>query len=557
MQPLAQYAMIPRTIVDLLAILAAGLVAALICRRLRISAIVGYLVMGGLLGEGALHWVGQDNHDLEVLSEAGVFLLLFSIGLEFSLDDLLRLGRQLVIGGSTQMALVAVPAGLIFSALGYDLPTSIVLAASLSFSSTVLVFNALVEYGESSTPHGKRAIGILLFQDMALVPLLLMIPMLTGDAPPTLSDVTQLAGASLLFVGLILVSRRLIAGWLIPSLANYRSPDIIILFTLVALGGITLSAYAMGLPAAVGAFAAGLAFGSNRWSVQIDALILPFRETFAAVFFVSLGLLLDVQIVLNLPLQLLLLIVAVIVLKSLAACLALQLTGLSWRSSLGIGIGLAHIGEFAFVLARIAWQNEVLSSEHYQLLNAVAIGSLIFTPLLLRAGLRWVEAIQEQEELPASSGFKQESLAGAVVIGIGPIGKQIASYLETQGIDVSLIDRSPLNLYPFEQLGFHTAAGDAAEPEILRAANTHVAGLIVLCVPDDQVALRILEQVRHMNEQAQVIVRCRYQSNVASFHKAQVQFVVSEEQQAYESMIGFLSGFFGCKTEIAGKSNNS
>ncbi|WP_231936305.1 cation:proton antiporter [Bythopirellula polymerisocia] len=536
--------MIPPTFIDLLEILAAGLVAALICRRLKISSIVGYLVMGALLGEGALHWVGQNNHDIEVLSEAGVFLLLFSIGLEFSLDDLLRLGRHLVVGGATQMALVAIPAGLIFRVVGYDLSTSIVLAAALSFSSTVLVFNALVEYGESSTRHGKRAIGVLLFQDLALVPLLLLVPMLTGGVAPTLGEVAQLAGASLLFIGLILLSRQVLAGWLIPSLANYRSPDIIILFTLVTLGGITMTAHGLGLPAAVGAFAAGLAFGGNRWSVQIDALILPFRETFAAVFFVSLGLLLDVQIVLNSPLRLLFLISVLIVLKAVAACLAMRLTGLTWRSSLGIGVGLAHVGEFAFVLARIAWQENVISAEDYNLLNAVAIGSLILTPLLLRAGLRWVEATQELEAMPSTADYDHESLKEAVVIGIGPIGKQIASFLETQGIEVSLIDRSPINLYPFEQLGFHTAAGDATQPDILRAAHTHQAGLVVLCVPDDLIALRILEQVRGLNDKAQVIVRCRYQSNVASFQKARVQFVVSEEQQAYESMIGFLSGFF-------------
>ena len=507
------------------------------------------------MGNGALEWVGRDNHDIEVISEAGVFLLLFSIGLEFSLDDLLRLGKQLVVGGSVQMTLVAIPAWLFLQVMGYSLPASIVIAAALSFSSTVLVFNALVEYGESSTPHGKRAIGILLFQDMALVPLLLLVPILAGDAAPSFGDFARLATASLLFLGLILASRYVLAGWLIPSLANYRSPDIIILFTVVALGGITMTAHALGLPAAVGAFAAGLAFGGNRWSVQIEALILPFRETFAAVFFVSLGLLLDSHIVWESPILLILSIMAVIVLKAAAACLALRLTGLSWRSSFGIGIGLAHVGEFAFVLARLAWQDDVVSTQEYQLLNAVAIGSLILTPVLLRAGLRWVEVVQEQEIILPSDRLLQGSQTGAVVIGIGPIGKQIASFLETQGIDVSLIDRSPINLYPFEQLGFHTAAGDATKPEILRTAHIHEAGLVVLCVPDDLIALRILEQVRRLNDHAQVIVRCRYQSSVACFHKAKVQFVVSEEQQAYESMIGFLSGFFGSRSDGAVKSS--
>ena len=193
---------------------------------------------------------------------------------------------------------------------------------------------------------------------------------------------------------------------------------------------------------------------------------------------------------------------------------------------------------------RIAWQEQVISRADYELLNAVAIGSLIVTPLLLRAGLRWVDAVQEQDSASSLADAPGATPAGAVVVGIGPIGKQIASYLETQGVEVSLVDRSPVNLYPFAQLGFHTAAGDAAEPEILRAVHTQNAGLVVLCVPDDLIALRILEQVRRLNSEAQVVVRCRYQSSVASFQKARVQFVVSEEQQAYESMLGFMSQYF-------------
>lgn len=532
----------PSTVTDVLIILAVGLLAAFLCRRLGISTIVGYLLSGVVLGEGALGWVQSDQHDIEVLAEAGVFLLLFSIGLEFSLDELVRSWRHLLVGGSIQMLLVSLPVGTGLYLTGVAVEASLVLSAAVAFSSTVLVFNALAQHGQSSTPHGKRAIGVLLFQDMALVPMLLLVPMLSGGAAPAAGEFVRLAAFSVLFVVSVLVLREALRRWLIPTLAAYRSPDLVILLTLTTLGGITVIASLIGLAPAVGAFAAGLAFGGNRWSGQIDALILPFRETCAAIFFVSLGLLMNVGFVVDSPFNLLLLVILVVALKLLAACVALRMTGLSWRSSFGVGLGLAHIGEFAFFLAKIGWEDGVLTAADYQQLVSVALGSLLLTPFLLRLGLRWVDASPELEATPADvplAGLLEE----AVVIGIGPIGKQIASYLETQGVEVTLIDRSPINLHPFAQLGFRTAAGDATQGETLRAVHIQQAKLVVVCVPDDSVALEIVTQVRQFNRDARVIVRCRYQANVSRFQKAEATYVVSEEQQAYERLIGHLESW--------------
>ena len=523
-------------------ILAAGLVAALVCRRLGVSTIVGYLVIGAVLGEGALGWVRGEQHEIESLAEAGVFLLLFSIGLEFSLDDLVRLGRHLLIGGSMQMLLVGIPVGLGLHLAGLGPEAALVLAAAVAFSSTVLVFNTLADSGQSATQHGRRTIGVLLFQDMALVPMLLLVPMLAGGEAPAASEFVRLAAYSALFVVGLFVVRAGLREWVIPVLASYRSPDLVILLTLVTLGGITMAAYLMGLTPAVGAFAAGLAFGGNRWSEQIDALILPFRETCAAIFFVSLGLLLDVGAVEESPLYLLVLVAMVVALKLVAACLALRMTGLSWRSSFGMGLGLAHIGEFAFFLTELGWEAGVLAERDYHRLVSVALGSLLLTPLLLRLGLRWVDSSREQEDAPGSERLA-DRLEAAVVIGIGQIGRQIASYLETQGVDVTLLDRSLINLHPFAQLGFRTAAGDATQAKVLRAAHVSRVGLIVVCVPDVQVAFEIVNGVREMNQTAKVVVRCRYQSGVLKFHKAMANHVVCEEKQAYKELIGHLASW--------------
>jgi CPA2 family monovalent cation:H+ antiporter-2 len=527
---------------DLLLIVTAGLIAGIICRWLRISVLIGYLVMGTVLGQGFLDWVQDENHQLENFAEVGVFLLLFTIGLEFSLDDLRRTGGRLVLGGVTQMTLVMVPVTLVLMAFGNSWQSAWLVGAAVSFSSTVLVFKALSEWGQADSPHGKRAVGILLFQDAALIPLLLLVPLLTGgERVAGIWDYVLLVMVSILFVVAVIVLRTILAGWLIPKFAGARSPELIILFTIASLGGVTLAAYSVGLPAAIGAFAAGLIFNGNRWTKQIDALLLPFRETFAAVFFVGLGLLFDPRLLYREPGWALGTLVAVITLKTFSAGVSLRLTGLPFRSAFGMGVGLSQIGEFAFVLASLGLEAGLLTQDGYQRVLAVAVGSLILTPALLRRGLGMIP-----EQHPATSASPPPmDIAGwprqATVIGAGPIGKQVASQLEILGMSVCLIDLSPINLQPFAQLGFATVAGDASQPGILQLAQVAGSDWIAVCVPHDDSALQIVRSVRRTAPQSQLIVRCRYLGNAEKLKLAGANHVVSEEAEASLAILGILS----------------
>ena len=376
-------------IYDLLLILAAGLAAGLVCRQLRVSPLVGYLAVGVVIGKSVLGLVHEEHEEIEKLAEAGVFLLLFSIGLEFSLEDIARLGRHFLVGGAVQMLLAAVPvaAVLLWLQATASWQAAVLLGLAAAFSSTVMVFKLLAELGQSSTRHGRRAIGVLLFQDAALVPLLLAVPLLTGQGEtPGLLDYLLLAGKSLVFVASIVLGRVLFGRHVIPLFARYRSPDLVVLLALVVLGAVAAAAHAVGLPPAVGALAAGLLFGGNRWTGQTDALVLPFRETFAVVFFVSLGLLLDIQVALAQPLLMLVCLAGLVLLKAAAAAVALRLTQLDTRTSLGMGIGLAHLGEFAFVVVHMAWEAGLIQTLNYQRVVTLALGSLMLSPLLLRWG---------------------------------------------------------------------------------------------------------------------------------------------------------------------------
>ena len=528
-------------VVDLFWVLGAGLLAGMVCKRMGISMLIGYLVAGAVIGEGAFGLVSSDHQGMHYLSETGVLFLLFSIGLELSLEELLRMGTRLLVGGTLQMTLVAIPVYLISLAAGLPWNAALLIAVSVSFSSTVLVFKALSEWGQTSTAHGNRAIGILLFQDLILVPFILLLPLLTSvGEPPSVWKFVLLLVKSCVLVAAIFVVRKAIQRWFVPILGGMRSVELVVLFALTVFCAAGIGAYWIDLPPMLGALGAGLALGANRLTRQVDALILPFRETFSAVFFVGLGALMRFNFLTESVGSVFVvagLIVAVLVIKSAAAAVALKLTALNWRTALGMSIGLSQMGEFSFVLLSNGHNLEILSPEAYNTFLLVGLGTLLLTPQLLRRGLRYAESGVVVEETPPAVGTESSRpIRHAVVIGLGPIGSQAVSRLELAGIDVHLIDFNPLNLQTFAQLGFTTVAGDAADEETLVRARVGECRIAVVTVPSDMAAGDIVEAIRRVNSQCRIIVRCRFQANVQSIKRSGASVVLSEEVEASQAM---------------------
>lgn len=535
---------------QLLILLTTGLVAGLVCRAWSLPPLMGYLAVGSLIGQGALGWISAEEADVKHLAELGVFFLLFSIGLELSPDELRRMSRHLLTGGPVQMLLVAIPVGAALIWLGWSPPAAIIVGAALAFSSTVLVFKSLGELGQSSTKLGRRSIAILLFQDAALVPLLLCVPLLAsrdgaeGGGSPGLGQWLMLGGISLCFLASTIALREFLTRFAIPRIARHRSADLVVLLTLSVLGTVTLVAYELGLPPAVGAFAAGLAFGGNRWSEQIDSLILPFREVFSAIFFVSLGLLIDLSLIVRDPLVIIVGMALLTIVKTVAAAISLWVTGLPLRLSLRPALGLAHVGEFAFVLLLIASSSELISAEDQQRVLGVAGGTLILAPMLIQWGLRRREgdaSFESTEEIIIESEGTPRS---AVVIGMGPVGRAVVSRLETLGYDVHAVDLNPLNLQTFAQFGIPIVAGDASTSPVLKAASADTAGLLIICVPVDEVAVRVTAASRQLNPEAHIVVRCRYAKNKPVLIKSGADFVVAEEAHAATELVRVIETSF-------------
>jgi len=520
---------------DLLIILTTGLLAGILCRRTSITPLMGYLGVGVLIGPTVLGWVKSDQEEIEHLAELGVFFLLFSIGLELSLEELKRMGRFLATGGPLQLLLTAGPVAAILAWVGWSWPAAILIGAALAFSSTVLVFKALGELGQTNSQLGRRAIAILLFQDAALVPLLLCVPLLAGtsDSAGTAQWI-RLGLSSILFLAATFGLRIALTRFIIPRITQHRSPDLVVLLTLTILGVVTLTAHRLGLPPAIGAFAAGLAFGGNRWSEQIDSLILPFREAFSAVFFVSLGLLINLSDILYHPLSAVGGIALLMTTKVLASSISLWATGVSWRRTLAPSLGLAHVGEFAFVLILLAASSGVISGDQRQQVLAIAGGTLLLSPMLIRFGFGKRHddiAMDDDSHFPSwRTDFEERRLA--IVIGMGPVGRAVVSRLETLGHEICAVDINPLNLQAFNQFGIPTVTGDAESSDVLASAGIDRAQIAIVCVPVDEVAERTTRAIRKLNSQIRIVVRCRYARNAEAVRKAGADNVFSEEAYA-------------------------
>jgi monovalent cation:H+ antiporter-2, CPA2 family len=254
-----------------------------------------------------------------------------------------------------------------------------------------------------------------------------------------------------------------------------------------------------------------------------------------------LGLLFDPQILRNDPFLMLGAFVGLVLLKWTAGTIAVRFTRMRWRSAAGVGLGLAHVGEFAFVLAFTAMEAGLIERDDYQRLLILALGSLLFTPWMIKKGMHWSEPVSWPEHPPEVSGpALPAGIRAAVVIGIGPVGNKIISHLHDQGIQTCAVDLSPVNLHSLAQKGFYTVAGDARDVSVLRSAKAHNTPLILVSVPSDDVAEQIITSARLLNQQCKILVRCRYLANTNKMVKAGADFVISEEDEASTAFLKVL-----------------
>ena len=479
---------------EVIIVLATAIVGGMLARLLRLPILLGYLVGGVVIGPYGFALV-SDVETIHSLATIGVVLLLFTIGLEFSLKEIMRMGKVAVLGGIAQILLTAAAGLGLGWFIGFPLKEAIFFGFLIALSSTMVVLKLLMERGELDSAHGRIMIGILLVQDLSIVPLMIIMPAIGGG----------IAGAELwlslglailkaiLFIGVMLVLGIWGLPWILSRVAGQRSRELFLLTVVTLCLGAAFGTYYFGLSAAFGAFVAGLLISQSAFARQALADIVPLRDIFSALFFISLGMLVSWRFVME-NLSTIALVVAVIIATKFIICSFIpRVFRFSHKTSLFTGMGMIQIGEFSFVLAMMGVESGIFSQYLYSLVIAAAIITMLLTPFSMGLASMLYRWLSQREMLtrlvalrsdPEWQDQKLDLSRHAVICGYGRIGSRVAKILERQNFTYIVIDLDPQVIAKLHAEGIPCIYGDAANPGILSHAQLGKARVLLCTFPD-------------------------------------------------------------------------
>ena len=543
---------------DIVIIFALSIAILFICHRLRVPTIVGFLLTGILAGPYGLGLI-KAVHEVEILAEVGVVLLLFTIGIEFSLGRLLQIKKSVLMGGSIQVLLTFLVIFVIARQLGQPIGESIFIGFLISLSSTAIVLKLIQERAEVDSPHGRTTLGILIFQDIIIVPMILVTPLLAGVTGDSGESVLILIAKGIGIIGLVFVSAKWIVPQVLYQIARTRSRELFLLSVIViclAVAWITSSA---GLSLALGAFLAGLIISESEYSHHALGNILPFRDVFTSFFFISIGMLLDVGFLFRQPGTIVLMALGVLVLKSFIASFATVLLGFPLRTSILVGLALGQVGEFSFILSKTGVEHGLLAGNIYQMFLAVSVLSMAATPFIITLAPRLADIILRLP-LPKRliSGFYpvseikvEDKKHHLIIIGFGVNGRNVARAARVSGIPYAIIEMNPETVRSEQAQGEPIYYGDSTQEAVLQHANIKDARIVVAAINDPTATRRITEIIRRLNPKVHLIVRTRYLQEMKPLYELGADEVIPEEfETSVEIFTRVLAKYFIPRDEI-------
>ncbi|WP_257385709.1 YbaL family putative K(+) efflux transporter [Tahibacter caeni] len=547
--------------VELITTISAALGLALIVgfvavRFLKLPALVGYLVAGILIGP-ATPGIVADIHLAQQLAEIGVMLLMFGVGLHFSLDDLLSVRRIALPGALVQIAVATAMGAGLATFWGWPLAAGLVFGLALSVASTVVLLRALESRGLVESVNGRIAVGWLVVEDLVTVLALVLLPALAGDgaaphqdaaaaARPLWLSLTFTLGKVSIFVALMLIGGRKLFPWLLWQVARTGSRELFTLCVIAAAVGIAyLAGILFEVSFALGAFLAGMVLRESELSYRAAEESLPLRDAFSVLFFVSVGMLFDPRILIEQPLMVAAVVGVIVVGKTVAATALVLLMRYPLNTALTVSAGLAQIGEFSFIIAALGVSLKILPEQGQDLILAGAIVSIALNPLVFKAiepAQAWIRkrsrAARKLErpadplaELPTS--VSSDYLTGHVLlVGYGRVGRRIAAAVLERGLRLVVAEENRERVETLRTEGLHAVAGDASEPAVLIQAHVARARLLVIAIPDTFHVRRMVETARMLNPQIQVIVRSHSEEEARLLQQEQAEVFLGEETLA-------------------------
>lgn len=543
---------------DIIVIFGLAILVVTLIHRLRLPALVGFIATGIVAGPHGFGLI-REPQNVEIYAEMGIVALLFTIGLEFSFRHLLKIRKTVLIGGSLQVTLTTLAGYLIMQALGYPPAQALFAGFLLSLSSTAIVLKVLQERAELESYHGTAALGVLIFQDLVVVPMLLITPLLAGVAAEPGVSAGNLLLKGALTVGAVFLGARYLVPWVLFRVVGTKNRELFLLVIILICLSVGWLTHQAGLSLALGAFLAGLIISESEYSHDAIDHILPFRHIFTSFFFVSIGMMLDLRFFLAHPFSILALTAAALLIKTVLIGLSLAALNYPLRILIIVGLALSQIGEFSFILAREGMKYGILSDDIYQYFLASTVFTMALSPFLIAWAPRLAEFLAKvpfpQKLKNGSAAFVELQKSGIkdhlLIVGFGLNGRNVARAGRQAGIPYLIIEANPDTVKREKDQGEPIFYGDAVHETVLIKAGIKAARVLVVVINDPVSTRRITELAHKLNPHLHTIVRTRYLSELKPLYNSGATEVIPEEfETSVEIFSRVLRKYLIPRTEI-------
>lgn len=515
---------------DIVIILLFSIVIIFLFNKFKLPSLVGFLIAGMLIGPYGLKFISSVD-EIEVMAEIGVILLLFTIGIEVSFSQIVRIKKLLLVGGGLQLFLTAIISFIIFYSIGISLNQSIFFSFLISLSSTTIITKLLVDKNEVDSPHGKISIAITLFQDLMIVPLFLLMPILSQEVKTDISAILLKVLGAFGITALLIITAKYFMRPVVHQIAKLRLREAFTIGIILLILGTAYITHQAGLSFAIGAFIAGLILSETDFNHQIISEIVPLKDAFNSIFFVSVGLLVNVQFVFQNSFLIISLTLLIFIFKASVIVLSVSILRYPFRTALLAGIGLGQVGEFSFILALAGTNYGLINADYYNIFLSSSIFTMIITPVLFQLE-PWIAEKLGHVESKKRHGeeFIDSSLKDHVIIGgFGVNGKNLAHVLKETGIKYIVIELNPDTVKKEKSKGENIIYGDISRDDILKFVGAGKAKVIVFAISDPVVTKVGLKNAKNINPHIYALVRTQYVNEVDELIKLGADEVIPEE----------------------------